>query len=56
MAKKKLYQKPEVKQIKLVPEEAVLTACKIAADGATNGSGANKCNVGAVNACKAIGT
>lgn len=28
MAKKKLYQKPCVNLIKLVPEEAVLGACK----------------------------
>ncbi len=27
--KKKRYQKPEVKQVKLVPEEAVLNACKL---------------------------
>ena len=28
MAKKKLYQKPCINLIKLVPEEAVLVACK----------------------------
>ncbi|MBI5893814.1 MAG: hypothetical protein HZB79_09250 [Deltaproteobacteria bacterium] len=26
--KKKVYQKPEIQEVKLVPEEAVLTACK----------------------------
>ncbi len=28
MTKKKSYKKPEVKQVKLVSEEAVLSACK----------------------------
>lgn len=28
MVKRKPYQKPEIKQVDLVPEEAVLTGCK----------------------------
>lgn len=42
MAKKKLYRKPEIKQVKLVPEEAVLSGCKVYKGGA-NGSGTNRC-------------
>jgi hypothetical protein len=29
MTKRKPYQKPEIKQVDLAPEEAVLTACKL---------------------------
>jgi len=29
MAKKKTYRKPGIKQVELVPEEAVLTNCKM---------------------------
>lgn len=29
MIKRKPYQKPEIKQVDLVPEEAVLSACKL---------------------------
>lgn len=44
MAKRKPYQKPQISKIKLVPEEAVLTACKVAAIGApTNHSGQRDC-------------
>ena len=35
----KKYQKPEIKKVKLIPEEAVLTLCKIV----PNGSQVNKC-------------
>lgn len=34
MAKKKAYYKPEIKQVELVPEEAVLTPCKLKQAGA----------------------
>lgn len=34
MAKKKTYSKPEIKQVELAPEEAVLTNCKIGGSGA----------------------
>ena len=34
--KKKLYQKPEIQEVKLVPEEAVLTACKTATGRGTS--------------------
>lgn len=38
---KRQYQKPQIKQIKLVPEEAVLKVCK-----PINGSDTGKCNCG----------
>lgn len=38
MVKKKTYRKPQIKQVKLVPEEAVLTNCK------TTGTGQNRNN------------
>ncbi len=37
---KRKYQKPKVKKVKLAPEEAVLTACKVTMDAA---GGSNKC-------------
>ena len=40
--KKKLYKKPELQEVKLVPEEAVLANCKctsISANSCTNASG-----------------
>lgn len=42
--KKKVYQKPEIQEVKLVPEEAVLTACKDTArtQGGCNAIG--RCN------------
>lgn len=40
MNKRKLYEKPQVRAIKLVPEEAVLAPCK-AVGGA--GGKSNKC-------------
>ncbi|MCK5305911.1 MAG: hypothetical protein KAJ66_02150 [Candidatus Omnitrophica bacterium] len=40
MAERKRYNKPEIKQVKLMPEEAVIAACKAAAVGASkNGTG-----------------
>lgn len=44
MDKKRSYQKPEIKEIKLVPEEAVLAGCKITFTGAGGGT---KCIEGA---------
>lgn len=37
MNKKKQYQKPQLQEVKLVPEEAVLAACKTAT-GRTGGT------------------
>ena len=37
---KKKYQKPKVKKVRLAPEEAVLTACKVTFDAQ---GGGNKC-------------
>jgi hypothetical protein len=49
---KKSYVKPEVKQVELRPEEAVLGFCK----QTTNfGPGANDCGVG-VSPCPTTGT
>lgn len=36
---KRRYQKPQIKKVKLVPEEAVLKVCK-----PVNGSDLGKCN------------
>lgn len=44
--KKKLYQKPEIQEVKLVPEEAVLTACKT-----TSGRGTTTRSCRASNRC-----
>lgn len=41
-AKKKSYSKPQIEKVQLVPEEAVLTGCKMAAPGSGKNSG--KCN------------
>lgn len=44
---KRKYQKPEVKRVKLVPAEAVLTACKVTMDFS---GGSRKCReAGCVN-------
>lgn len=37
---KKIYSKPQLKQVKLLPEEAVLSNCKAVAGS----GGAKKCN------------
>ena len=39
MAKKKRYERPQVKQIKLVTETAVLAGCKMASDDPDGKSG-----------------
>jgi len=38
MEEKKSYQRPEIKRVNLVPEEAVLTGCKTAAGTAKSAS------------------
>ena len=48
---KKSYVKPEVKQIELRAEEAVLGACK---SGATAGPGSGTCTV--PTACSTVGS
>ncbi|MEW5868422.1 MAG: hypothetical protein AB1894_04045 [Chloroflexota bacterium] len=35
---RKAYQKPRLEQVRLVPEEAVLSACKTADGGAASGA------------------
>lgn len=52
---RKLYHKPEVKRVKLVPGEAVLSGCKISG---TNGPGQtnNSCTSGAPLDCINIAT
>jgi hypothetical protein len=41
----KKYKKPEIKKVKLVPEEAVLKTCK----RIPNGSTVSRCNCGTNN-------
>ena len=40
---KKSYKKPQIKQVNLVPEEAVLLGCKTAADASGKVAGVNNC-------------
>jgi hypothetical protein len=35
MAEKKLYQKPKIKEVRMVPQEAFLSNCKAAGGGAS---------------------
>jgi len=49
--KKKSYKKPQLQEIKLLPEEAVLTSCKcgiIAAGKCNNVSGGTKATSGTI--------
>lgn len=55
MTQRKLYYKPKIRQVKLVPEEAVLTVCKRATDPGAIGKGANACG-GATPLCKVPGS
>lgn len=41
MTKKKYYRKPAIKQVDLVPEEAVLTACKLSMSSGKAGPAPN---------------
>lgn len=42
--KKKKYEKPQLQEVKLVPEEAVLAACKNNARTRGSCTGVNRCN------------
>lgn len=55
MAKKKLYRRPEIRRIKLAPEEAVLTACKVTFGGPA-GSAAERTKCNELDACQQLGT
>jgi len=48
---KKRYAKPEIEQVSLRPEEAVLANCKI---GNRSGSGQPRCGGGGYAPCSAI--
>jgi len=54
MVKRKPYQKPEIKQVDLVPEEAVLTGCKTQT-GINTGPSIN-CAKNPGQYCSAIGS
>jgi hypothetical protein len=55
MRKKKLYEKPRIREIKLEIEEAVLAACKTAA--AKNGAGCfARANCGSGSRISALGS
>lgn len=47
MVMKKEYRKPEIRQVQLRPEEAVLTACKAAAPICKPTAGNNTCTTAA---------
>lgn len=49
---KRPYRKPRISQIRLSPDEAILTYCKKSSGGSL-GSGANKCLE--KSSCKSIG-
>ena len=51
---KKPYEKPQIKQVNLVPEEATLQNCKT--PGGSSGQGANACLSGEPGGCKATGS
>ncbi|RZB30191.1 MAG: hypothetical protein SRB1_02471 [Desulfobacteraceae bacterium Eth-SRB1] len=44
---KRLYNKPKISKVRLLPEEAVLQNCK--ALGSNKGAATNKCSAGACN-------
>lgn len=48
---KKRYSKPEIEQVSLRPEEAVLANCKVAR---RSGSGQPRCGGGAWSPCSAL--
>lgn len=51
---KKSYEKPEVRKVKLVPSEAVLTSCKAPTAGGPQFTG---CSLGThADPCSAIGS
>jgi len=49
------YRKPQMKQINLVPEEAVLVGCKSTADPSGKAAGSNNCG-NRVDFCLAAGS
>ena len=55
MVKRKSYQKPQIKQVNLVPEEAVLVGCKSPADPGGKLAGSNNCGTRA-DFCYAAGS
>lgn len=56
MVKRKAYGKPQINQVKLVPEDAVLAGCKLSgvATGSSN-KNAGRCNT-ATQACQNAGS
>jgi hypothetical protein len=54
MAKRKLYRKPQLNKVKLVPEEAVLTACKVIQNEA--GASGSKCHSNINQGCNQLGS
>jgi len=55
VAKKKFYQKPKIKRVKLAPEEAVLTACKTTFGG-PSGSAGERTKCVDQSTCQALGS
>ena len=51
---KRPYEKPEIKQVALRPEEAVLGACKSASGGSGGGPGGGNCRTPAP--CSSLGS
>lgn len=43
MSERRPYRKPEIKQLKLMPEEAVLTGCKTTGTGSTSNKNDGGC-------------
>jgi len=56
VAKKKLYQKPEIRRVKLAPQEAVLTACKTTFGGSAGGAPSLNQRCSELVACTALGS
>jgi len=52
---KKTYARPQIKQVNLVPEEAVLLGCKSTADPSGKVAGGNDCG-NKVGFCSAAGS
>jgi hypothetical protein len=51
---KRPYEKPEIKQVALRPEEAVLGACKATSGGGGSGPGGGNCRTPAP--CSSLGS
>ena len=52
---KKLYEKPSIKKVKLVPEEAVLAGCKTGTAGGW-GNSPQRCKLRVGTECLAMGS